>query len=180
MPWIPNSAPAIPAIPATSMHPALAAALIGIAATAFFDAWLLLLNKLLRMPTASFGLIGRWLGHMARGRFAHAAIARAEPVRHELALGWLFHYAVGLVFAAGLLVWQGPAWLQRPSLGPALVFGMATVLMPLGVMQPALGAGFFARKTATPLKNCLRSLANHMVFGLGLYLAALALAAVPA
>lgn len=172
MSWMPDSAPAI----AASAHPALAAALIGVAATAFFDAWLLLLNKLLRVPTASFGLIGRWLGHMARGRFAHTAIARAEPIRHELALGWLLHYAVGLGFAAGLLAWQGPAWLQRPSLGPALAFGMATVLMPLCLMQPALGAGFFARKTATPLKNCLRSLANHLVFGLGLYLAALALA----
>lgn len=42
-------------------------------------------------------------------------------------------------------------------------------------MQPAMGSGFAARRTATPLKNCLRSLVNHAVFGSGLYLAAMAL-----
>jgi hypothetical protein len=31
-------------------------------------------------------------------------------------------------------------------------------------------------RTPTPLKNCLRSLANHAVFGLGLYVSAAALA----
>ena len=32
------------------------------------------------------------------------------------------------------------------------------------------------RRTPTPLKNCLRSLANHTVVGLGLYLTALVIA----
>ena len=41
---------------------------------------------------------------------------------------------------------------------------------------PAMGAGFAASRTPTPLKNCLRSLANHTVFGFGLYLSALAIA----
>ena len=58
---------------------------------------------------------------------------------------------------------------------PALLLGMGTVAAPLLVMQPAMGAGFFASKTPTPLKNCLRSLANHSVFGLGLFLAAVLL-----
>ena len=44
------------------------------------------------------------------------------------------------------------------------------------VMQPAMGAGFMALKTPTPLKNGLRSLANHVVYGAGLYVAAVALA----
>ena len=43
-------------------------------------------------------------------------------------------------------------------------------------MQPAMGSGFAASRTPTPLKNCLRSLANHTVFGLGLYLSALVIA----
>ena len=44
-----------------------------------------------------------------------------------------------------------------------------------GVVE-AMGAGFLALKTPTPLKNALRSLANHTVFGAGLYVAAAALA----
>lgn len=43
-------------------------------------------------------------------------------------------------------------------------------------MQPAMGAGIAAANTPTPWKNRLRSLANHAVFGLGLYLAAALLA----
>jgi hypothetical protein len=57
------------------------------------------------------------------------------------------------------------------------VFGVATVAAPLLVMQPAMGAGFAASRTPTPLKNCLRSTVNHAVFGLGLYGAAAAIAA---
>lgn len=150
------------------------ALLIGAGATAVMDLWLLLLKRL-GVPTGSFAMVGRWVGHLARGRVAHAAIAKAGPVAHELALGWLVHYAVGLVFAAALVAWQGTAWLAGPSFAPALLFGIATVAFPLFVMQPAMGAGFASSKTATPLANALRSVANHAVFGLGLYGAAASL-----
>jgi hypothetical protein len=145
--------------------------LIGIGATAVMDAWLMLLKRL-GVPTLNFAMIGRWAGHLARGRFAHAAIARSAPVPGELALGWLVHYAVGIAFAALLVAVQGPHWAASPTLLPALAVGMATVAAPLLVMQPAMGAGIASSKTPTPLKNCLRSVANHTVFGLGLYLAA--------
>jgi len=35
-----------------------------------------------------------------------------------------------------------------------------------------MGAGFASSKTPTPLRNCLRSLVTHGVFGLGLYVSA--------
>ncbi len=145
--------------------------LIGIGATAVMDAWLMLLKKL-GVPTLNFAMIGRWAGHLARGTVAHAAIAKAPPVKGELALGWLIHYAVGVAFAALLVAVQGMAWTASPTLPPAIAVGMATVAAPLLVMQPAMGAGIASSKTPTPLKNCLRSVANHTVFGLGLYLAA--------
>lgn len=46
--------------------------LIGAGATAFMDAWLLLLKRL-GVPTNNFALVGRWIGHLAQGRFAHAS-----------------------------------------------------------------------------------------------------------
>lgn len=149
--------------------------LIGIGATAVMDAWLVLLKRL-GVPTLNVAMIGRWVGHLPRGRFKHAAIARAEPIRGELAWGWLTHYAVGIVFAAVLVALQGGAWTRQPTLMPAVVVGLGTVLAPLCVMQPAMGAGFASSNTPTPLKNCLRSLATHTVFGIGLYLAAVAIA----
>ena len=151
------------------------AMLIGIGATAVMDAWLLLLNHL-GVPTLNFAFIGRWVGHLFRGQFAHAAIAKAVPIRGELAWGWLTHYAVGMAFATVLVGLQGADWVRSPTLLPALAVGVCTVAAPLLVMQPAMGSGFAASRTPTPLKNCLRSLANHTVFGFGLYLSALAIA----
>lgn len=150
-------------------------ALVGIGATAAMDVWLLLLARL-GVPAASFALVGRWVGHFARGRFAHAAISKAAPVPFELSLGWLTHYVIGIAYAALLVAAQGVAWLEQPTPLPALAAGVVTVAAPWFVMQPAMGSGFLASKTPQPLKNCLRNLGNHAVFGAGLYLAAAALA----
>lgn len=144
---------------------------IGVGATALMDVWLLLLKRM-GVQTLNFALIGRWVGHLARGTVVHPAIAKARPVPGELALGWSTHYIVGVAFAGLLVCSQGIAWPVHPTFLPAFAVGVSTVIAPLFVMQPAMGAGFAASKTPAPLKNCLRSLANHSVFGVGLYLAA--------
>lgn len=149
--------------------------IIGIGATAFMDIWLMLLKRV-GVPMMDFALLGRWVGHLRYGRFAHAAIRHAPALSGERALGWLTHYTVGIVFAALLVLLRGAAWLQQPTVVPAVAWGLITAAAPLLVMQPAMGAGLASRRTPTPLKNCLRSLANHAVFGLGLYLSAAALA----
>jgi len=146
--------------------------LIGIGATAVLDVWLALLARL-GVPTLNFAFVGRWLGHLFRGRFSHDAIARARPVPGELAWGWLTHYAIGIAFAALLVVWQGVEWTRHPTFLPALGVGVCTVIAPLFVMQPAMGAGFASSRTETPLKNIVRSVVNHAVFGVGLYLSSL-------
>jgi hypothetical protein len=153
--------------------------LVGIGATALMDLWLLLLSRL-GVSTTGVAMVGRWVGHFARGQFAHAAIAKAVPIPFELGLGWLTHYLIGIAYAALLVTLEGTAWLEQPTVGPALVFGALTVAAPWFVMQPAMGAGFLALKTPTPLKNCLRNLTNHLVFGAGLYVAAAALARIAA
>lgn len=150
-------------------------AAVGIGATALMDLWLWLLSRL-GVPATGFAMVGRWVGHFARGSFAHAAISKAAPVRFERGLGWATHYLIGIAYALLLVGLQGTAWLDQPSPLPALAFGVLTVAAPWFVMQPALGAGVLALKTPTPLKNGLRNLANHAVFGAGLYVAAAALA----
>lgn len=148
---------------------------IGIAATAVMDLWLLALAHL-GVPTTDWRLVGRWVASIRQGRFAHASIAQAPAVRFERALGWLTHYAVGIAYALMLVDFTGAQWLEQPAVLPALAFGLASVVLPLFVMQPAMGAGFAAAKTATPWRNRLRALANHGVFGLGLYWGAAAIA----
>lgn len=159
----------------TTWQEAFRTILIGLGATALMDLWLALLRRL-GVASQSFALIGRWVGHLLRGRLAHASIAKADPIAGELAWGWLTHYLVGVAFATLLVSIEGQAWAANPTLLPAIAVGLCTVVAPLFLMQPAMGAGFAARKTPTPLKNCLRSLANHTVFGLGLYLSAMLIA----
>ena len=50
-----------------SSHVVGFAVFVGIGATAVMDAWLLLLSRL-GVPTASFALVGRWIGHFCCGR----------------------------------------------------------------------------------------------------------------
>ena len=149
--------------------------LVGIGATAVLDAWLMVLRRL-GIPVLRIEFIGRWVGHFQHGRFAHAAIAQSAAVPGERALGWIAHYAIGIAFALLLAGLQGVAWLQAPTPLPAVAVGLVTALVPLCVMQPAMGAGFASSKTPTPLRNTLRSVANHAVFGLGLYVSAVLLA----
>jgi hypothetical protein len=145
---------------------------IGIGATAVIDAWALLRRRLFGIPLPDYGLVGRWIAHLARGRLRHEAIARVPAVRGERLIGWTAHYATGVCFAAILLGVAGAAWLQHPTLLPALLVGIATVAVPFLVMQPAMGAGIAASRTPRPAAARLQSVLTHAVFGVGLFLSA--------
>jgi hypothetical protein len=77
---------------------------------------------------------------------------------------------IGITFAIACIALVGTNWLQHPTLIPALLFGVVTVLMPFFIMQPAFGLGFAASRTPNPTQSRLRSLMNHTSFGVGLYL----------
>lgn len=136
----------------------------GIGATALTDLWSLARRRLLGVALPDFGLVGRWLAHMPRGRLRHASIAAAPSVNGERLIGWMFHYLVGIAFAGLLLGLYGLDWLRQPRLLPALVVGIGTVAAPLLLMQPGMGVPFNARRA-------MHSLLTHAIFGVGLYLA---------
>jgi hypothetical protein len=150
--------------------------LLGVAASALMDLWALVLRRAFQIPTLDYSLLGRWIGHMPRGRFAHDRIGDARPVPGERALGWAAHYSIGIAFALLLLGIWGLDWARSPTLWPALLIGLGTTAAPWFVMQPAMGVGFAASKSANPRTTRLRNLATHSVYGVGLYLAAIALA----
>jgi hypothetical protein len=107
----------------------------------------------------------------------HDSIGRAAAVRGEALIGWGAHYATGITFSALTLLVFGLKWARSPSLLPALVIGVVTVVAPLLILQPALGAGIASSKTAAPVFNSVKSLVTHTVYGVGLYLSALTTAA---
>ena len=150
---------------------------IGAGATLVMDAWAFMLRRL-GIPSLDFALLGRGIGHLPRGTWFHPSIAKATPVAGERLLGWSAHYGIGITFSALLLTLFGLSWARSPSLGPALLVGLVTVIAPLFILQPALGAGVASSKTAAPLFNAAKSVVTHLVFGFGLYLAAVATARV--
>jgi hypothetical protein len=145
--------------------------LIGIGATLTMDLWAAVLRRF-GVSSLNFALLGRWIGHIPRGRFIHASIARTAAVRGELLIGWFAHYSIGVTFSALLVATFGLEWARAPTLPPALFIGGVTVLAPLLVLQPAMGAGIASSKTVTPVFNSVKSLVTHTVFGFGLFLAA--------
>lgn len=150
-------------------------ALIGLAGAALMDVWGLTLRRGFGIPTLDYALLGRWVGHLSRGRLTHERIATADAVRGERPLGWALHYAIGIAFAWVLVAIWGPSWLRAPTPGPALAVGLATVAAPWLVMQPAMGAGIAGSRTPSPRATRLRNLGTHAVYGIGLYLAAVTL-----
>ncbi len=151
----------------------VSAVLVGAGATAVMDLWTVARQRLLGVPAFDYGLVGRWLVHMTRGRFRHQRIGAAAPVPGERAIGWAAHYLIGIAFAAVLLAIFGAEWARSPTRAPALAVGIGSVAAPVFLMQPRLGAGIAASRTPRPNAARFQSLVTHTIFGLGLYAAGL-------
>ncbi|PZR95761.1 MAG: DUF2938 domain-containing protein [Stutzerimonas stutzeri] len=148
---------------------------IGIGATALLDLWALVLNRAFGIPLANWAMVGRWFAYLPRGRFMHDTIADTPPVANELAIGWIMHYLIGALFAAIVILIWGLDWARNPTLLPALIVGVVTVGCGWFILQPGMGFGLAASKRPNANQVRLIGLINHVVFGFGLWLAALLL-----
>ena len=151
----------------------LRAVMVGVGATVVMDLWAVFLNRFFSIPSLNYAMVGRWIGHFPNGKFFHKNITQSPSVRGELILGWSAHYSIGIFFAASLLAVWGLDWARQPTLLPALMVGVFTVVAPFFMMQPGMGAGIAASKTPAPNTARLRSLMAHISFGVGLYISAL-------
>lgn len=151
----------------------LGAVVIGIFATALLDLWSLAREALNGIAPPNYALVGRWFAHMTRGRFRHDSIAKAAPMRAEAWIGWVMHYLIGVVFAFVLLWFVGIDWLRMPTLLPAMIVGIGSVVAPFLILQPGMGLGVAASRSPRPWVARVRSLTNHAIFGVALYVAGL-------
>lgn len=151
----------------------LGAIAVGAGATLVMDLWNLFLRRAFGVRSLDYCLLGRWLRHMPGGRLRHASIAAAPPMPLECTVGWIAHYTIGTVFAVVFVGLTAGNWLARPTVLPALLYGIATVIFPFFFLQPSLGLGIAASNTPNPAQARLKSLMTHTVFGVGLYLCAL-------
>ncbi|HKU61711.1 MAG TPA: DUF2938 domain-containing protein [Gemmatimonadales bacterium] len=148
----------------------LGAVLIGLGATLGIDLWGMLLKRGFGIVSLNYCLLGRWLLHIPDGTLVHRSIAAARPKTYECPVGWSAHYLIGTALALTFVLIASTGWLERPTLLPAVAFGVATVAMPWLVMQPSFGLGIASSRAPNPAQARLKSLMTHTVFGLGLYL----------
>ncbi|MDP9836962.1 hypothetical protein J2T09_001707 [Neorhizobium huautlense] len=153
----------------------LKGAVIGFGATLLMDIWAFALHFLLGEAKPNWAPGGRWFYHLGRGKVFHEDIGKAEPYAHENALGWVGHYAVGIFYGIILAVLVGAEWFTGPTFIPAWLLGIVTIGAGWFLMQPGMGLGWAASKTANPAKVRLMNFAAHTIFAIGLYGTALLL-----
>jgi hypothetical protein len=95
--------------------------------------------------------------------------ARPQPNEHELALGWIGHYAVGILYGILLIVFTGQSWLAAPTFLPAWILGIATVGAGWFLLQPGLGLGWAASKLPNANRVRALNLVSHTIFAAGMF-----------
>ncbi|RIK79974.1 DUF2938 domain-containing protein, partial [candidate division KSB1 bacterium] len=112
---------------------------IGMGATLTFDLWAQFLKYVFKITPSNVCLVGRWLRYMPEGIFTHSNIASSPRKSAECPVGWIAHYLIGITFAVAFVAFAGNNWLQHPTLMPAIIFGVVTVVAPFFIMQPSFG-----------------------------------------
>ena len=148
---------------------------MGIGGTVAMDVWARVAAGLGISGAPNWAMPGRWLAHVFRGRVFHDDIAAADPVGGELRLGWVFHYAVGILYGVIFALWAGAEWLATPTFVPVWIFALVTILAGWMLLLPGMGLGWFAAKTPAPWKTRALGLVAHTIFGLGMFGVAVAL-----
>jgi hypothetical protein len=151
------------------------AIVLGCGATLGIDLWAVFLRRVFGVQSLDYCLLGRWVLYMPAGKIMHDPITASAPKSHECTVGWTAHYAIGVSFAVLFVGMMSDVWLSRPTLLPALLFGVGTVLIPWFTIQPAFGLGLASARTRNPAAARLKSLTTHTVFGASLYAWALVL-----
>ena len=142
---------------------------VGFGATVLMDVWAILLWKAFGQSRPNWAPVGRWFWHLKNGVVFHDDIGKAEPYAHELALGWLSHYAVGILYGVILALIVGDGWFAAPTFLPAWILGIVTVGAGWFLFQPGLGIGVAASKLPNANKVRVLNLVSHTVFALGLF-----------
>jgi hypothetical protein len=146
--------------------------MMGVAATALLDIWALLLNRAFGFGMPNWAMGGRWFAHSLKGHVWHENIADSPTVTNELAIGWIGHYLIGILFAAAALLIGGAVWIKNPTWPIPIFVGLITVGCGWFLMQPGMGNGIAACKKPDATRIRILNILGHIVFGLGLWASA--------
>ena len=151
------------------MNVFLTGVVMGLAGTLAMDLWAWLLARLGVAPFPNWGMPGRWLAQIPRGRVFHDDIGAVPAVAGELGLGWALHYGVGVIYGLVFALAAGPDWLAAPTFLPLWIYSMVLIGAGWFLLQPGMGLGWAASKTPNPWKVRVMGLLAHTVFAAGMW-----------
>ena len=114
------------------------------------DVWSAVLRRRFGIPRSTTASWAAGSATWREGDSSTTASPASTPIRGERAPGWVAHYSIGVTLALLLPAIVGRAWLTSPTIWPALAIGLATIVAPWFVMQPAMGVGFCGSQVTEP------------------------------
>ncbi len=155
----------------------------GVLATITMDAALVAASSIggsaLTSDRTGLNVIGRWAAGLLRGRWRHDDITSEPARRGELALGLLTHYSTGIILTQAFLLLPRRGELRDRAFLAGTAFGLATAVLPLLVLFPSLGYGWFGLRSCEVARLNRIMLLGHTAFGVGIGLWAPRFAAAP-
>lgn len=109
--------------------------------------------------TAVMTAVGVWAAPLMGMPPMNPAEMLAGPMGGSLALGWMAHFALGIILA---LIYAAVApWLPGPPSIRGALYGLAPFLMAQMVVMPMMGMPLFSGSAAM----AMGSLVGHLIYG---------------
>ncbi|WP_329740485.1 DUF2938 family protein [Dyella sp. A6] len=150
----------------------------GVISTLVLDIWVRIARLATGIEPTDWGMVGRWLRGIPTGHLVLDGSSPSPPTGGELALGWAFHYVIGIAYAVLILLIWGIGFVGAPTVWPVVFIGVVvSTLAGLMILMPGLGAGLMGARLPNQGAMIAYLIVAHSVYALGLYGAALWLSA---
>ena len=135
----------------------------GLIATIIFDLFHYSLNFAYGIDKPKWNLLGRYFLGLKESKFIRKNLINDEELTNELIWGYLFHYAIGIIYGI-FFVCLNYLLFEYPSILLAYIFGFFTVLGGWCFLMPfAYNLGFFASKSDQRTNLLTQNLIAHFV-----------------
>ena len=141
---------------------------IGVISCLSMDLWQRFLKILFQINPSDWGVVGRWFVlFISKGKVYNPNIDNETPIKNELAIGWVVHYGVAILYSLVFFILYNFQVLNASYID-GIIFGFVSVIIPWFFFMPLLGKGFLAFKTPSPVMACSLAIGSHVVIGLSI------------
>lgn len=133
------------------------------------DAFLTIFNVIFKMKSSLYQILGIWAENLYHGHF-FVNVSNIEPSVSQSLLGFAVHSSLALVFSIIYVIIIYVRFDFNHRFRDGLIYGLCLILFPLFVELPAFGFGILGIKMPHYFLVISRTIAFHLIFGLGMAL----------